>query len=73
MQARGFIFQNGFLGGVWGSIQNIPEKVDFWAKKLGFIQENPKNLTFHITWGSIQEWGCIQEDTVCTIKLDQIS
>ena len=26
--------------------------------------KNPKNWTFHITWGSIQEWGCNIADTV---------
>ena len=34
---------------------------------MNYIQENPpKNMTFHTTWASIQEWGwgCIQADTL---------
>ena len=38
--------------------------MDFLAKKWGFIQEKPQNMTFQTTWGSIQEWGCIQANTV---------
>ena len=26
-------------------------------------------MTFHITWGSIQEWGCNQADTVATYQV----
>ena len=48
----------------WGSIQIWPQKVDFWAKKWGCIQEKPQKVDFSKTWGSIQEWGCIQADTV---------
>ena len=34
-------------------------------KKSGVLfKKTPKNRTFHITWGSIQEWGCIGADTV---------
>ena len=28
------------------------------------IKKKSKNRTFHITWGSIQEWGCNQADVV---------
>ena len=38
--------------------------MDFWAKKWGCIQESPQKVDFSKTWGSIQEWGCIQADTV---------
>ena len=56
-QPRGSIFQNGFLGGVQFKIS---------LKKWTFEQKKwtPKNMTFHITWGSIQEWVCIEVDTV---------
>ena len=37
---------------------------DFLTKKWGFIQEKPQKQDFSITWGSIQEWGCNQADTV---------
>ena len=33
-------------------------------KSGGLFKKNPKNRTFHIPWGSIQEWGCNQADTV---------
>ena len=48
-----------------GVNSKTPQKVVFLSKKWGFIQEKPKNCTFHITWGSIQEWGSIRADTVC--------
>ena len=35
---------------------------------LSLLKKNPKNSTFHITWGSIQEWGCNQADTVINKK-----
>ena len=59
----GFYFSKWVFG--WGSIQKIPQKVDFLTKKWGFIQEKPQKQDFSITWGSIQEWGCNQADTVC--------
>ena len=34
------------------------------SKSGGLFKETPKNWTFHITWGSIQEWGSIRADTV---------
>ena len=39
--------------------------MDFLTKKWGCIQEKPQKQDFSITWGSIQEWGCNQADTVC--------
>ena len=34
-------------------------------QKSGVVsKKNPKNGTFHITWGSIKDWGCIRADTV---------
>ena len=38
------------------------------AKKSGFIQEKPQKQDFSITWGSIQEWGCNQADTVSYLE-----
>ena len=40
-------------------------------KKWGFIQENPQKRDFSHTWGSIQEWHCIEVevDTVIDIRL----
>ena len=35
----GFYFSKWVFG--WGSIKEIPQKVDFLGKKWGFIQENP--------------------------------
>ena len=61
--APGFYFSIWVFG--WGSIQKIPQKVDFLTKKWGFIQEKPQKQDFSIFWGSIQEWGCNQADTVC--------
>ena len=40
----GFYFSKRIFG--WGSIRNIPQKVDFLAKKWGFIQENPQKHDF---------------------------
>ena len=37
--APGFYFSIWVFG--WESIQKIPQKVDFFSKKWGFIQENP--------------------------------
>ena len=41
--------------------------MDFSTKKSGVLfEKKPQNRTFHITWGSIQEWGCISADTLKT-------
>ena len=40
----GFYFSKWVFG--WGSIQKMPQKVDFLTKKWGFIQENPQKLDF---------------------------
>ena len=61
-QPRGSIFQNGFLGGVQFKISL--KKWTFEPKSGGLLQKNSKNGTFRIRWGSIQEWGCNQADTV---------
>ena len=58
----GFYFSKWVFG--WGLIQKILQKVDFLTKKWGFIQEKPQKQEFSISWGSIQEWGCNQADTV---------
>ena len=63
-QARGSIFQNGFFGGFQFKISL--KKLTFEPKSRVLFEKKPKNLTFHITWGSIQDWGCIEADTVCT-------
>ena len=63
----GLYFSKWVFG--WGSIQEIPQKVDFYAKKWGFIQENPQKQDFSHTWGSIQEWRCIEADTVYGIEV----
>ena len=34
----------------------------------GIYLINRLDRTFHITWGSIQEWGCNQADTVCFFR-----
>ena len=44
--------------------------MDFLSQKWGFIQEKPQKLDFSITWGSIQEWGCNQADTVGILGRD---
>ena len=62
MLPQGSIFQYGFLGG--GQFKKYLKKWSFWAKSGGLFKKNPKNLTFHITCGSIQEWGSIRADTV---------
>ena len=31
-------------------------------KRGVLFKKTQKNMTFHITWGSIQEWGCIEAD-----------
>ena len=41
-----------------------PSKSGLLDKKVGFIQEKPQKQDFSISWGSIQEWGCNQADTV---------
>ena len=51
-----------------GINSKILQKVDFLTKKWGFIQEKPQKQDFSISWGSIQEWGCNQADTVLVIK-----
>ena len=41
----------------------------FNKQKSGVLfEKKPQNRTFHITWGSIQELGCISADTVSKIK-----
>ena len=37
-----------------------PSKREFLSKKWGLIQERPKNWTFNIIWGFIQERGSIK-------------
>ena len=65
MVAGGSIFQYGFLGG--DQFKKYLKKWSFWAKSGGLFKKNPKNWTFHITWGYIQEWGYIDADTVSNI------
>ena len=65
LQHQGSIFQNGFLGG--GQFKKSLKKWTFWPKSGGLFKKNANNRTFHITWGSIQEWGCNQADTVVTL------
>ena len=60
MQPWGYIFQNKFLGEV-----QLKKYLKKWEKSGVLFEKTPKNRTFHITWSSIQEWGCISEDTVC--------
>ena len=62
MQPRGSIFQIWFLGGVLFEISL--KKWTFEQKSGVLFKKTPKNMTFHITWGFIQEWGCNQADTV---------
>ena len=62
MQPRGFTFQNGFLGGV--EFKKSLKKWTFEQKSGVIFKKNHKNITFHITWGSIQEWGGIEANTV---------
>ena len=38
-------------------------------KSGGFIQENAKKRDFLHTWGFIQEWRCIEADTVGSIQM----
>ena len=55
MQARGSIL---------GFNSKYPSKNEHLSKKSGVLfKKNPKNMTFHTTWCSIQEWVCIQADT----------
>ena len=63
MLPRGSIFQYEFLGG--GQFKKSLKKWTFLTKTWGFIQETPQNWTFHIIWGSIQEWGSNNADTIC--------
>ena len=53
--APGFYFSIWVFG--WGSIQKIPQKVDFLTKKLGFIQEKPQNLDFSHNLGHYSRVG----------------
>ena len=62
MLPQGSFFQYGFWVGV--NLKKYLKKWSFWAKSGGLFKKNPKNWTFHITWGSIQEWGSIRADTV---------
>ena len=39
-------------------------------KSGGFIQENAKKRDFLHTWGFIQEWRCIEADTVVGKSFD---
>ena len=51
--------------GFWvGLNSKNPSKSGLLDKKVGFIQEKPQKQDFSISWGSIQEWGCNQADTV---------
>ena len=50
------------MGG--GQSKKIPNKRTFQPKTGSLFKKNPKDWTFHITWGSIQEWGGNQADTV---------
>ena len=36
----------------------------YLSKSGVLFKKTPKNMTFHTTWGSIQEWSCVQADTV---------
>lgn len=38
------------------------KKVDIWTNII--LKKNHKNLTLNFKWGAIQEWGCIDADTV---------
>ena len=62
MQRQGSIFQNEFLGEV--QFKKFLKKWTFMQKKWGFMQENSQKRDFPQTWGSIQEWRCIEADTV---------
>ena len=62
MQPQGSIFQNAILGGVQFKISL--KKWTFVPKSGGLFKKTPKNGTFLIRWGSIQEWSCNQVDTV---------
>ena len=62
MKPQGSIFQYGFLGG--GQFKKSLKKWTFCAKSGGLFKKKPKNWTLQITWGSIQEWGSIDADTV---------
>ena len=60
----GCIFQNGF----WGEVQ-FKKSLKKWTcqqKKWGSIREKPQKQDFLITWGYIQDWGCIGADMVLT-------
>ena len=62
--APGFNFFNmGFLVGV--NSKNPLKRGLFGQKVGGLFKKKPKNWTFHIIWGSIQEWGSIGVDMVC--------
>ena len=51
--------------GFWVGVNSKnPSKSGLFDQKWGFIQEKPQKQDFSITWGSIQEWGCNQADTV---------
>ena len=66
MQCQDSIFQNGFLGGV--QFKKSLKKWTFKQKSGGFNQENPQKRDFSQTWGSIQEWRCIEADTVYSLN-----
>ena len=69
MQPQGSIFQNGFLGGV--QLKKSLKKWTFKPKKWGFIQQKPQKCDFLHTWGSIEEWRCIEADTMDVCRLEQ--
>ena len=60
-------FQYGFLGG--GQFKNSLKKWTYWAKSGGLFKKKPQNWILHIIWGSIQEWGSINADTVFISKV----
>ena len=46
---------------------NLEKSLKKWTfeQKSGVLfEKNPKNITFHISCYSIQEWGCNQVDMV---------
>ena len=53
--APGFYFSIWVFG--WGSIQKIPQKVDFLTKKWGFIQEKTQKLDFSHNLGLYSRVG----------------
>ena len=65
---KGFYFSILVFG--WGSIQKIPQKLDFLTKKWGSIQEKTQKQNF---WKRVRLYsrvgpGCIRADMVVYIK-----